>query len=230
MYGPPWRSRTMATIPQLEAELRNASAHIADLESRLVAAREWKTELATALKVERHLSERGAHSDARQEFDANSIAQVSTHQSRRGRSRSSIVIAADEALTAMLRKLGSPIKQLDAVKRLREEHGIVIGTGEPDRATSDLSAALGNGKSEFLRVSRKDGWSLVEWGNKADIAEEDSAIKAEIVDLYTEIHKRLNAFNEPNLQAIQDSELDSKIRRYKILEEEYPQYIQGSVT
>lgn len=70
---------------------------------------------------------------------------------------------AGETLKELLRVKGDYIKPLEAVRLLKENHGLTIGLGKPGRETSDLSAALGHGKVEGLGVSRRSGWFLTEW-------------------------------------------------------------------
>lgn len=74
-----------------------------------------------------------------------------------------VPLQAGQALIAMLRAKGDFIKQMEAVERLRHEHGIQIGPGRPGRETSDLSAAIGHGRVPGLVVSRAHGWGLEEW-------------------------------------------------------------------
>ena len=68
-----------------------------------------------------------------------------------------------EATMEMLRETGHRIKTRDLARMLREK-GITFGTGDPERLTADLSAALTR-YTDRLNSSRKEGWGLTEWGN-----------------------------------------------------------------
>ena len=167
----------MSTVVRIEAELIAVTARIERLSMELTKAKDWEAELTTSLRVLRRLAGRReqngeSHDEASQGDDDAGIAlgpeasetEESTSSSRRSaRGRSDIILRAEAALIQMLREKGDFIRQLDAVNRLRVEHGILIGAGIPGRETSDLSAALGAGKSALLYVTRRSGWGLTEW-------------------------------------------------------------------
>lgn len=219
----------MATAPQLEVELQNVRAKIAALETKVAAAREWEAELVTALKVEHRLSQQDAQREPKVITTFLNQEPTGPYFNRRGRTRSANVAAADAALTAILRNAGTHIKQPDAVRRLKEDYNIVVGSGDPERATSDLSAALGNGKSDTLVVTRKNGWGLVEWIKDSDPVTRND-IAEEMAGLYYSITKELGAFNDQDYQDITRNQLQPLIDRYDALEQENPHLVPGEKT
>ena len=166
------------SIAKIEAELSAVAANVSRLEAELAKAQEWKTELTISLKVMRKISSRSADTKTsahtaddepaspqsqRETQPPSANTTVAWKARPKTRGRSPAVVQAEAALVEMLTKAGTYIRQIDAVNRLRTEYGIVVGTGVPGRETSDLSASLGAGKSQLLRVTRQHGWELVAW-------------------------------------------------------------------
>ena len=162
-----------AALARLEAALAENTRVIQEHTQLIAQRREWQGKLVTSIEVIKQLT--GQEEDEpsafggsdREESDVKSDdgSAPKPSQTRKSiRSRSPMVLRAEEELIRMLREGGDYIKQLDAVNRLRLEHGILVGSGAVGRETSDLSAALGSGKSAHLRVSRRFGWELTEWG------------------------------------------------------------------
>lgn len=144
---------------RIHAEMQAARQRLEGLEVAAEKERAWIAQLEAAIRVHERLGiTQNASSDGE---TSNKVPSVKTPT--KGRTRNETVVRAEQVLVAMLREAGDYIRQIDAVKRLREEHGIVVGMGVPGRETSDLSAALGAGKSRYLAVSRRYGWELREW-------------------------------------------------------------------
>ena len=162
----------LAAIARLEAALAETTKVIQDLTQVIAQKRDWQGKLMTSIEVMKQLSEQSGVDASASSVSINEGPDASTFDEtalkssdlrKPIRSRNPMVLRAEEELIRMLRKGGDYIRQLDAVNRLRLEHGILVGSGVAGRETSDLSAALGAGKSAYLRVSRKHGWELTEW-------------------------------------------------------------------
>lgn len=179
------------SVPQIERELATVAERVAALRREIGELEAWESELQTSLRVLTRLSD-GSHGSARPHMNRNAqsgeraqdqaadpsdvhattreatvrdAGRTLRHRSYdRARSLATgVPLQAGQALIAMLRAKGDFIRQMEAVERLRAEHGIRIGRGRPGRETSDLSAALGHGKVPGLVVTRSDGWGLEEW-------------------------------------------------------------------
>ena len=163
---------------RIETELAAVATRIEKLTAALNKERAWQEELATSLKVLRRLGDMAGPS-AGEVMDI--VADPEAHGFQvanvvvRKRSRSQLVARAEQALVSMLQDKRNFIRQLDAVNRLREEHRIVVGGGVPGRETSDLSAALGAGKSRYLTVTRREGWALTEWSGVPPVCKDRDA-------------------------------------------------------
>jgi len=154
----------MDSASRIEAELENASDRIARLRGEIEVLKAWQDELHTSLRVIRRLADVGGkHEFYNFSVSAPATLSISSKHTTITVAKGKAALAG-QALIDMIRERGDYIKPVEAVNRLREEHGLTIGPGKPGRETSDLSAALGHGKVPGLMVTRQVGWGLEEWG------------------------------------------------------------------
>lgn len=154
---------------QVEAELAVVTGKIAKKQAEIASLEKWADELRTSLRVLRRLS--GSRDEWQPEsthIAAHNSANDSQAAVRQAGSRERPLAAgraldAGMALMQMLKEQGNFIRPLEAVRRLKDEHEIRIGSGKPGRETSDLSAAIGHGRVPGLVVTRSQGYGLAEW-------------------------------------------------------------------
>lgn len=161
---------------RLEEEIIKVSEKIASLQGELEGLKEWEKELRTSLRVFSRLTSSSSIDTAVNSIEINVVEKhLPAYEQRLGRferaPRTTPIATgkaalAGQTLREMLAVKGDYMRPIEAVSRLRIEHGITIGPGVVGRETSDLSAALGAGKVPGLYVTRQTGWGLEEWNGK----------------------------------------------------------------
>jgi hypothetical protein len=159
--------RVAMSVKRVEAELTAVESRLAALRQEIASPERWEGDLRTSLHVLTRLAGNDPDSQA-VSADVHTVVREKRVNDATGEVRQRTVhhgrplatgkaLEPGEALVAMLRAGGKHIRPMDAVSRLRDEHGIQIGLGKPGRETSDLSAAIGHGRIPGLVVTRSQG-------------------------------------------------------------------------
>lgn len=166
------------SMSQIEAGLMRAGERLSELRRQISETEEWEAQLRTALSVLARLGE-GEATQPLPIFTARTndaaprerehMPSVTSESRRVHKPATGLPAEAGQALIAMLRQKGDFIRPMEAVTRLKAEHGIQIGLGKSGRETSDLSAAVGHGRVPGLIVTRGQGYGLEEWKGIAPV-------------------------------------------------------------
>lgn len=161
---------------RITAEMDAVGEHLSRLQKEITGLEQWRLELHTALKVLERLDSTDPMQVKESDVSpaptpASAVLATSTttagktplRPKRQITPAKGLAAEAGKALIEMLREGGKFLRPMEAVRRLRDERGIIIGLGKPGRETSDLSAAIGHGKISGLTVSRQRGWGLTQW-------------------------------------------------------------------
>ena len=189
-------------IRRLQAEITVAEARIENLNNDLASARQWLADLTTSLAVLRKLGgielQPVAMPVAPPSLGRSSVIGIEVR--KKGIRRSDVVERAGEALVELLTERGHHMRPMEAVTLLRERYRLVVGSGISGRETSDLSAALGNGKFPPLYVTRSEGWGLKTWHRDAATEVAASEDEKPDWDLELDSHREADAEREENTE------------------------------